>query len=105
VSARIVLPALRRKGETMELKILIQHPMDTGFVHDLSGAVIEKNVIHTLRLNFNGELLMQAELGTGTAANPFLQFPVRVFEDGEFVLNWIDDRGVQGEERIRCQLN
>ncbi len=105
MTARIVLPIVRKLGEPMEIRILIQHPMDTGFMHDVSGAAIEKNVIHSLTLEFNGEELLNAELGTGTSANPFLQFQVRLHESGEFLLKWVDDKGQMGRERAKCSFS
>jgi sulfur-oxidizing protein SoxZ len=102
MTARIVLPVVRRLGEHMEIRILIQHPMDTGFMHDVSGAAIEKNVINALTLEFNGDEILNAELGTGTAANPFIQFQVKLFEPGEFMLKWVDDKGQLGVERAKC---
>ncbi len=102
MTARIVLPIARKLGEPMAVRILIQHPMDTGFMHDVSGAAIEKNVIHSLSLEFNGEELLNAELGTGTAANPFIQFQVRLRQSGEFLLKWVDDKGQMGMERAAC---
>jgi len=41
-------------------------------------------------------------LGTGTAANPFIQFQVRLRQSGEFLLKWVDDKGQMGMERAAC---
>ena len=104
MGARILIPPSPKAGDTIEIRILIQHPMETGFRHELSGAAVPKNVIQSLKLEFNAQVLLEAELGTGTAANPFLQFQTRIFESGWFVLNWIDDLGVKGSERVLCTL-
>jgi sulfur-oxidizing protein SoxZ len=104
MGARIQIPPSPKAGEEMEVRILIQHPMETGFRHEMSGATVPKNVIQYLKLEFNTQILLEAELGTGTAANPFLQFKTRVFESGWFVLNWVDDAGVNGSERALCTL-
>ena len=104
MGARILIPPSPKSGDAIEVRILIQHPMETGFRHELSGATIPKNVIQYLKLEFNTQVLLEAELGTGTAANPFIQFQTRVFESGWFVLNWIDDSGTKGSERVLYTL-
>jgi hypothetical protein len=39
-------------------------------------------------------------LGSGIAANPYLQFYTVVDESGEIDFSWVDDNGVQGSERV-----
>jgi len=104
MGARILIPPSPKAGDVIDVRILIQHPMETGFRHELSGAIVPKNVIQHLKLEFNGQVLLEAELGTGIAANPFLQFQTQVLQTGWFVLNWVDDLGVQGSERVLCTL-
>jgi sulfur-oxidizing protein SoxZ len=104
MGARILIPPSPKAGDVIDVRILIQHPMETGFRHELSGAAVPKNVIRSLKLEFNTEVLLEAELGTGTAANPFLQFQTKVFESGWFVLSWEDDVGVKGIERALCSI-
>lgn len=105
MGARILLsPPSPKAGDVIDIRILIQHPMETGFRHELSGAAVPKNVIQSLKLEHNAQVLLEAELGTGTAANPFLQFQTRVLASGWFVLSWRDDMGIEGSERVLCTL-
>lgn len=104
MGARILIPPSPKAGDVIDVRILIQHPMETGFRHELSGSVVPKNVLRELRLDFNGLVLLDAELGTGTAANPFIQFQTKLLESGWFTLRWVDDMGVLGSERVQCSL-
>jgi sulfur-oxidizing protein SoxZ len=65
---------------------------------------VSKNVLRELKLDFNGHMLLDAELGTGTAANPFIQFQTKLLESGWFTLYWVDDMGITGTERVQCSL-
>ncbi len=72
--ARVQLPQQAKRGEVIEIRIAIQHPMETGFRFDLMGKAVPKNVINSLRVRYNGAEVFRAELGSGIAANPYLQF-------------------------------
>lgn len=94
--ARINLPPHYTVGEPIEVHLLIQHPMETGFRTDLMGTLIPKNVIKRLRVTLEGHTVFQASLGTGTAANPSLQFWMRA-QPGLLRLEWEDDAGAKGQ--------
>ena len=46
--ARIQVASPVRRGQAMEVRLLIQHPMETGFRYEFSGTSIAKNVIHSM---------------------------------------------------------
>lgn len=97
--ARVQVPAQARRGEVIQLRIAIQHPMETGYRPDNFGRRILKNVINTLTCRYNGVEVFRAEMGSGISANPLLQFHVRAEASGEFVFDWVDDSGQRGSER------
>jgi len=97
--ARVQIPPQAKRGEVIEVRIAIQHPMETGFRFDLLGRAIPKNVINNLSVRYNGAEVFRAELGSGIAANPYLQFCAVAEASGEFVFEWVDDAGLRGAER------
>lgn len=97
--ARIQVPSETKRGELVPVRVAIQHPMETGFRYDYMGRPIPKNVINSLVCRYNGEEVFRAELGSGIAANPYLQFYVRAEASGELVFEWVDDAGERGAER------
>lgn len=97
--ARVQLPKSAAPGEVIPVRIAIQHPMETGFRYDITGRVVPKNVINSLVVRYGGEEIFRAELGSGIAANPLLQFYTVAGAGGEFVFEWLDDAGNRGEER------
>jgi sulfur-oxidizing protein SoxZ len=102
--ARVLLPRSAKRGEVIEVRIAIQHPMETGFRYDTLGRPIPKNVINSRTARYNGAEVFRAELGSGIAANPYLQFYTVAEESGEIVFNWEDDNGVRGEEKARITV-
>jgi sulfur-oxidizing protein SoxZ len=97
--ARVQLPKEARRGEVIEVRIAIQHPMETGFRYDQMGKPVPKNVINSLKVRYNDAEIFSAELGSGIAANPYLQFCTIAEASGEFVFEWVDDNGSRGSER------
>lgn len=97
--ARVQVPPQARRGEVIQIRIAIQHPMETGYRPDNFGRRIPKNVINTLVCRYNGVEVFRAEMGSGISANPLLQFHVRAEDSGEFVFDWIDDSGERGSAR------
>jgi sulfur-oxidizing protein SoxZ len=97
--ARVQLPSSAQRGEVIEVRIAIQHKMETGFRYDDRGRPIPKNVINSVIARYNGVEIFRAELGSGIAANPYLQFYATAEASGEIEFSWVDDAGEQGSER------
>lgn len=93
--ARVSVPSTARRGAEIEVRISIQHPMETGFRFDAAGSAIPKNVVNRLVCRFEGEEVLVAQMGSGIAANPYLQFTAVADRSGTFVFEWIDDNGVR----------
>ena len=96
--ARVQVPASAQAGEVIEIRITIQHPMETGFRFELGGKPVPKNVINSLAVRYNGATIFRAEMGSGIAANPYLQFHTVAKRSGEIEVAWVDDNGERGSE-------
>ena len=103
--ARLLVPSQAKRGEVVEIRIAIQHPMETGFRMDNNGRVIPKNTISNLLCRYNGADVFRAEMGSGIAANPYLQFALVATESGDLVLSWVDDQGMRGSERASLTVS
>lgn len=96
--ARIQLPASIRKGDLVEVRVFIQHPMETGFRVE-AGKRMPRNAIHSLVCRYNGVEVFRATMSPGIAANPYLKFYTRAVESGELEFGWLDDDDVPGTAR------
>jgi sulfur-oxidizing protein SoxZ len=99
--SRIQLPPEARRGEAVEIRVLIQHPMETGFRRNLEGKRVPRNVLHSLACRYNGVEVFRATLSSGIAANPTLRFYVRAEKSGELEFWWLDDDEVEGSAKAR----
>jgi sulfur-oxidizing protein SoxZ len=99
---RVQVPPSVKKGEPFEVRVLVQHPMETGFRRDSNGQTIPAHVVTNLVATYAGREVFRADLGTGISANPYLTFFVRAQESGELAIEWVDDRG--GKGRVTAQV-
>jgi sulfur-oxidizing protein SoxZ len=99
MAARIAVPQNVRRGDQIEIRIAIQHPMETGYRVEDNGTAITKNVINKLVCRYNGAEVFRAEMGSGISANPYLSFFIVAAASGELRFDWVDDTGVAGSER------
>jgi sulfur-oxidizing protein SoxZ len=93
---RVQVPPQVRKGEPFEIRVLVQHPMETGFRRDQNGAAVPLNIVDKLVCRIGGREVFRAELGTGIAANPYLSFYAIAEQSGQVEVEWSDDRGARG---------
>src|SRR5215471_18481405 len=90
---RIKLPKEAKKGEVIEIKTLLAHPMESGLRKNEAGALVPRKIINRFTCEFNGALAFACDLEPAIAANPYFQFTVRLQESGTFRFTWIDDDG------------
>jgi sulfur-oxidizing protein SoxZ len=102
--ARVNLPQEVKRGAVVPVRISMLHAMETGYRYDVDGRSIPKNVIHSLSCRYNGEIVFRAEMGSGMAANPSVQFYFVAERSGELLFEWSDDTGERGSERAAVSV-
>lgn len=100
---RLQVPATVKKGEPFEVRIVVQHAMETGYRRDLYGKAIPTNIVDKLSCTIGGREVFRVELGTGIAANPYFSFYAVAEASGEVVVEWSDDLGERG--RVTADLH
>jgi sulfur-oxidizing protein SoxZ len=98
-NARLLLPDSIAPGDVVKARLLVQHPMHTGYLQDLQGRLIPRNVIVQLTCAYGGREVFKVEPSSGIAGNPLFEFFFRVQAPGELLVRWVDDQGVVGELR------
>ena len=92
------MPSIRMKaaanGDVTEVQALVQHPMDSGFVKDPSGALIPAPHIETLVFQHNGKTVFTALWGPAVSKDPYLKFAFKGAAKGDQITaSWIDNFG------------
>ena len=81
-------------GDKVEVKVLMEHVMETGLRKDPKGNSIPAHFIQNVAVTHNGKTVMSAQWGTGVARNPFLHFRFKGGKPGDKVItSWTDNKG------------
>lgn len=85
------------QGDTTEIRILLQHPMETGLRKDsATGEKVPAHFITLFTVSAHGKLLVSAQLNTSISRNPLFVFHSKGLKLGDrIVVAWSDNRGAQ----------
>ena len=97
--ARIQWPESVLAGDVVKVRLLVQHPMDTGYLQDLLGKLVPRNVIRSLTCTWGQQVVFHVEPSSGISSNPLFEFYVRATETAEMRVYWVDDRGTRSQYR------
>jgi len=98
VKPRVKVPKSASAGETITIKTLISHPMESGQRKDSDGNTIPRSIINRFVCDFNGKNVIDVTLEPAISTNPYFEFESLVPEAGEFKFTWYDDDGSVYEE-------
>ena len=96
--ALINVPKTAKRGDVVEIKTLIQHPMETGYRVGTNGTLIPRDIIDRFVCTYNGEEVFKADFAPAIAANPFLSFFTVATETGTLTFRWTGDNGFEATE-------
>ena len=98
--ALINVPPAPRRGEIIEIRTLIAHPMETGFRAGSDGQKVPRDLIRRLSCRYDGELIFSAEFFAAVAANPYCAFHTIATNSGTLSLSWEGDNGFMQTETV-----
>lgn len=96
----INVPRNPKRGEVIEIRATIAHPMETGFRPGADGQLIPRDILRRFVCRYNGEQVFAAELFPAMAANPFIGFRTVATDSGTLEFEWSGDHGFSQVERV-----
>ncbi len=100
----ITVPPNPKKNSVIEIRALIQHPMETGFRPDAEGKLQPRNIIQRFECRFSSgaksDLIFNAELFPAISANPYIAFNFRATQSGTLSFKWSGDNGFTQTETV-----
>lgn len=105
VKPRIKVPRKVTAGETIPVKTLISHRMESGQRKDDDGNTIPRSIINRFVVNFNDENVIDVALEPSISTNPYFKFDAVVPESGEFHFVWYDDDGSVYEKKKKVKVS
>ena len=87
------------QGEITDIRILMQHPMETGQRKDDQGQRFPMHFIQTFMVSLNGKQIIDGQLNTSISKNPLFAFKARGIKTGDKLLvAWKDNLGEQRQD-------
>ncbi|MDD9921335.1 MAG: thiosulfate oxidation carrier complex protein SoxZ [Boseongicola sp.] len=105
VKPRVKVPKSASAGDTITIKTLISHKMESGQRKDSDGNQIPRSIINRFVADFNGQNVIDVTLEPAISTNPYFQFDATVPESGEFKFTWYDDDGSVYETSKTIEVN
>ncbi|WP_299079143.1 thiosulfate oxidation carrier complex protein SoxZ [uncultured Ruegeria sp.] len=105
VKPRVKVPKTAAAGETITIKTLISHKMESGQRKDDDGNIVPRSIINRFTAEFNGQNVIDVTLEPAISTNPYFQFEAVVPETGEFKFTWYDDDGSVYEESKKISVS
>lgn len=96
----IKVPATAKRGEVIEIRTLIAHPMETGYRPGADGQVVPRDILRRFTCRYNGEVVFSAELFPAIAANPGINFHTVATDSGTLTFTWEGDKGFRQTESV-----
>ena len=97
-SVLVNMPKTARRGEVIEIKTLIAHPMETGFRPGPNGRMIARDIITRFSCEYDGAEVFAIDMTPAIAANPFIAFSTVATQSGPLKFRWTGDNGFSAEE-------
>jgi sulfur-oxidizing protein SoxZ len=81
-------------GDATEVKVLMNHEMETGQRKDAQGKTVPAWFIQNVTAAWNGKTVLSAQWGPAISKNPFLSFKFKGGAKGDKVkITWVDNKG------------
>lgn len=102
--ALITMPRTAKRGEVIEIRALIAHPMESGYRVDSDGRILPADIIRRFTVRYAGETVFSAELFPAIASNPYIAFHTLATASGTFVFTWEGDKGFTQTESVELAV-
>lgn len=83
------------------IKLLVSHPMETGFRKNKKGKLIPAHFIQELTCTHSGNTVLDAQLNGTISTNPYFKFKFDGAKKGDTLkVAWVDNKGEKDSAEI-----
>jgi sulfur-oxidizing protein SoxZ len=101
---RVRVPERAKRGEVIEIRAMIEHPMESGFRLDNVGKPIPRHIVESFTCRFERREVFRVKLHPAVSTNPYFLFYVVATQTGELVFTWTDDQGNVATHSARLEV-
>ncbi|AKH19040.1 thiosulfate oxidation carrier complex protein SoxZ [Sedimenticola thiotaurini] len=91
----------KMQDDSAVIRLLIKHPMSVQRVDKKTGEKIPAHFINKVKIDRNGESLINADWGQGVSKNPYLSFTLTGVQKGDrLMVSWHDNKGATDSTEV-----
>ena len=77
-----------------DVRVLMNHPMETGQRKDAEGKLVPMHFIQNLTVKVNGKVVVDAQISQAVSRNPVFSFRLKGGAKGDRIeVAWVDNQG------------
>jgi sulfur-oxidizing protein SoxZ len=89
------------QGDTVDVRVLMAHPMETGQRKDAAGKIVPLHFIQTITAQLNGKTVFSADINQAVSRNPVFAFKVKGAKPGDKLsVTWQDNKGDKRTDEV-----
>ena len=92
-AARILVPASIHRGDVIDVRALVEHPMATGLFRNAQGNPIPAHFIHDVSVTYGDREAAHFVWSSGISRDPFVEFSLRADREAPLTFTWKDNKG------------
>lgn len=100
----INVPSTARKGEVIDIRVTIAHPMESGYRVGIDGQTLPRDIIRRFSCRYDGEIVFAADLYPAVASNPYLAFSTVATASGTLTFTWEGDQNFSQTESVKITV-
>lgn len=94
-----------KRGEPVEIRAMVMHPMESGFRLDNVGQPIPRHIVDTFTCTYGPKEVFRARLHPAMSANPYFVFYVTAVQSDDLLFKWTDDHGDVATHTVRLEVS
>ncbi len=92
-AARILVPTSIRRGDVIDVRALVEHPMATGLFRDAQGNPIPAHFINDVSVTYGDREAAHFVWTSGISRDPFVEFSLVADREAKLKFVWQDNKG------------
>lgn len=93
-----------KRGEPVEIRAMVMHPMESGFRLDNVGRTIPRYIVDTFTCAYGGKEVFRARLHPAMSSNPYFVFYLVAAQSADLLFTWSDDHGDVATYSVALQV-
>jgi sulfur-oxidizing protein SoxZ len=91
-------------ADVVLVRLLINHPMETGLRKDAEGQLVPAHFIELLTITHKEKVVLSAQWGPAVSRNPYLAFKFKGAQPGDKIkVAWSDNMGQSANEALTLE--